>query len=132
MQLSHLFEDISDHALSKDVDVSIWQDFRAHHNMKPLKDSGDFVIVNNLMHDEFDKFKKEEIQRQYSYLRLNHLLEFYLHINDHLKDSVVMLYNNAYLKVRGDTVDDICKWIYNMRKSFQQIGLKVFQIGKRQ
>ena len=64
LQLSYLFEDDDDHALSKDVDVALWQDYRVHSNMQPVRDALDFVIVNNKLHNEFI----------YSYLRLNELL----------------------------------------------------------
>ena len=64
-QLSYLFEEDDDHGLSKDVDVALWQDYRAHHNMQPVRDALDFIIVNDKLHDEFDEFKRVEIDSFY-------------------------------------------------------------------
>ena len=37
----------------------------------------DFVIVNSRLHDEFDQFKKAEVQPSYSFLPVVELLLFY-------------------------------------------------------
>ncbi len=129
MQLSYLFENDGDYALSKDVDVALWQDFRAYNSMQPLKDAINFVIVNAQLHNEFDDFKKDEIQRDYSYLKVNELLGFYIHHVCQLTDSVVAQYNNTYLKMCGDDVDKLCIWIYDLRKCFEDEGLRVFNTG---
>ena len=46
LQLSYLFKNDGDHALSKDTDVALWQDYRAYHSMQPFTDAVDFVIVD--------------------------------------------------------------------------------------
>jgi hypothetical protein len=99
--------------------------------MEALQDTGDFVVVNSQLHDEFDKFKQENIERQYSYLKVNKLLNFYLHHNYKLKDCLVAMYNNDYLKLNQDGVDDLCKWVYRMKKAFEVEGQNVFQSRKR-
>ena len=40
-------------------------------------DAIDFVIVNSRLHDEFDQFKKAEVQPSYSFLPAVELLLFY-------------------------------------------------------
>ena len=130
MQLSYLFEEDDDHTLSKDVDVALWQDYRAHHNMQPVRDALDFVIVNNKLHDEFDEFKRAEIESMYSYLRLNELLKFYLRCNPHLSRYVVKKYGHTYLQLLCECVDELCQWIYKLRETFHKQGQKVFETCK--
>lgn len=59
--------------MSKDVDVSLWLESRAFQNKLPLSEVSDFVLVNSTLHAEFDKFKKEETDPDYSVLLLNEL-----------------------------------------------------------
>ena len=57
-QLSYLFEEDDDYTLSKNVDIALWQDYRAHLNTQPMRDALDFVIVNDKLHEEFDELKR--------------------------------------------------------------------------
>ena len=66
-----------EYALSKDLDVALWIDFRAFHGKPELVNVIDFVIVNCRLHDEFDQFKKAEVQSSYSLLPVVELLLFY-------------------------------------------------------
>ena len=102
VQLSYPFEEDDDHALSKNIDVALWQDYRTHLNMEPVRDTLDFVIVNDNLHDDFDKFKKAEIESIYSYLRINELLKFYLCCNHQLSRCIVKKYGCKYLRLRGE------------------------------
>lgn len=110
-----------------DTDVAIWLDSRAYQDMGSLQDTGDFVVVNSELHDEFDKFKKENIDSKFSYLKVNKLLNLYLHHNSDLKKHLVAMFNNDYLKLKGDDVDDVCKWVYKMREVFESKGYDAFQ-----
>eukprot|EP00731_Ephydatia_muelleri_P019536 Em0012g361a len=61
------FDDISLHleqreyALSKDIDVALWIDYRLYYGEAPLREvyGGDFVIVTEDLNDEFDVFKRK-------------------------------------------------------------------------
>lgn len=131
MQLSYLFENDGDYALSKDVDVALWQDFRAYNNMQPVKDAIDFVIVNSQLHNEFDDFRKGQKEgRRYSYLKVNELMQFYVH-HDYcqLSDSIVTQYNHTYLRMGSGDIDRLCRWIYGLRESYQLEGLRIFNTG---
>ena len=48
-------------ALSKDTTVSVWIDFRKFYGEDSLREvcNGDFVIVNECLHSEFDKFRQK-------------------------------------------------------------------------
>ena len=112
------------------MDVALWQDFRTYHNMQPLTDAVDFIIVNFVLHEEFDKYKKSKIESGYSYLKVNELLEFYLFRNGDLSDCVVTQYNQNYLRLNGNDIDKFCRWVSDLRISYEQEGLKVFSIGE--
>ncbi len=111
MQLSYLFREEGDYALSKDVDVVLWQSFRAHNNLPPVTDALDFVIVNNQLHNEFDEFKKAEIEPDITYLQMNSLLQHYCRIKSHLHAFIVTKYGKSYLKLTSSLVDDLCIWM---------------------
>ena len=55
----HLQED--EFALSKDLTVSFWIDYRSYFGESPIREvcGGDFVIINEDLHDEFNKFKSK-------------------------------------------------------------------------
>ena len=48
-------------ALSKDLTVSLWIDYRTYFGESPIREicGGDFVIINDDLHDEFNKFKSK-------------------------------------------------------------------------
>ena len=95
--------------------------------MEPVKDAVDFVIVNNMLHDEFNEFKRAEISI-YSYLRINELLKFYLGCNCHLRVYVVKKYGHEYLLLLGESVDELIQWIRKLRETFPTEGRKLFEI----
>ena len=123
--LSYLYKNDGDHALSKDTDVALWQDYRAYHGMQPFTDAVDFVIVDFKLHDEFDKFKKDHIEHGSSYLKVNEFLQFFIDHHQQLTDSIITQYNHTYLKVCDDDVDMLCRWIYDLRDCFNQEVLRV-------
>ena len=121
--MSHLFESVGDYALSKDVDVALWLDCRAFNKKEPLRDALDFVIVNTSLHDDFDEFKRNEIQSGYSYLQMNELLQHYIdHGCGHLKQHIITRYGLTYLKLDGDQIDHLCRWIKVKRDCIRQDG----------
>ena len=45
-------------AMSNDLTVCLWMDYRTYYGELPLRKLlGDFVIFNDDLYDEFDKFK---------------------------------------------------------------------------
>eukprot|EP00731_Ephydatia_muelleri_P007410 Em0003g1658a len=61
-----------EYALSKDIDVSLWIDFREFYGNFPLQDvlDGNFVAVNENLHAEFAEFKGKVL----SYIGTTHCL----------------------------------------------------------
>ena len=130
MQLSHLYENDGDHGLSKDVDIALWLDYRAYHNMQSLREERDFVILDFELHEEFDEFKKENIVCGYSLFKMNELLQHYVDQHAQLNAYTIVQYGNTYLKLHCEEVDDLCRWVYELRDSFKLEGYRVFSSGK--
>ncbi|KAL5506326.1 hypothetical protein EMCRGX_G007944 [Ephydatia muelleri] len=50
-----------EYALNKDITVCLWLEYRSLNGSTPLRDvsGGDFVIVNEELHGEFDEFRSK-------------------------------------------------------------------------
>lgn len=127
-QLSYLYENEDEYALSKDVDVSFWQDYRAFNGEKPVRDVKDFVIVNNELHEEFDTFKKSEVPRRTSFIETNPLLQLYCQEKCYQDIPTVQKHGKTYLELSDSNMDDLCRWVLNLRELFSSQGNSVFQI----
>ena len=117
------------YALSKDLDVALWIDFRAFHGKPELVNVIDFVIVNSRLHDEFDQFKKAEVQSSYSLLPVVELLLFYcLTKCPHVLDSSqVHKFGRTYIKMDSSQVDDLVSWVYEMNELYYGVeGESIF------
>ena len=49
-----------EYAISKDLNVALWEEFMKNSKKKTLQEiyGGDFVIINEELHGQFDEFKK--------------------------------------------------------------------------
>ncbi len=74
-----------------------------------------FVIVDNNLHNEFDKFKRENVPLGTSILGLNDLLKYYVSLNPQLQVHLRYMYGKIYIHLPCDLVDDLCQWIYCRR-----------------
>lgn len=133
LQLSSYFADKNDgaYALSKDVDVGLWSDFRCFSGEPPLKFiNEDFVVVNDELHQQFDEFKAKEIIRCHSFLPLNELLEYYCRseCKELLESSVVFKYGNTYLCLSSAEVDCVVEWVLKMRSQYKTEGTFVMSV----
>jgi hypothetical protein len=109
-----------DYALSKDLDVALWLDFRKFHGKPELVDAVDFVIVNSRLHDEFDEFKKAEVDPSYDLLPVVELLLFYcLTKCPHVLDSsLVHKFGKTYIKMDSSQLDALVSWMYEMNEQY--------------
>ena len=59
-------------ALSKDLNVALWLDYRSFNKEKPLKEvyDGDFIIIDEQLHAQFDEFKQKVVPANHSMLNL--------------------------------------------------------------
>ena len=121
LQLTHLYQSQQDYALSKDTDVAFWQASRIYHSEPELVEAdNEFVIVNNVLHCQFDKFKKENVVANTSYLVSNSLLESYVHLHPHLCLHMLPMFGKTYLHLTCDLMDELCSWIYHLRDESNQ------------
>ena len=131
-QLSTFFSDKDDaYALSKDVDVGLWSDFRCYNGDPPLTFvNEDFVVMNGELHQQFDKFKANEIVPFHSFLPLNELLEYYCRSECEglLKSSMVCKYEKVYLCLSSAEVDCVVDWVLRMRDQYKTEGTFVMSI----
>ena len=83
-------------------------------------DAIDFVIVNSHLHDEFDQFKKAEIQPSRSLLPVVELLLFYcLTECPHVLDSSqVLKFGKMYIKMDTSQVDALVSWVGEMNERY--------------
>ena len=118
-----------EYGLSKDVDVSLWVESRMFSSKPPIQEVFDFVIVDAKLHAEFDKFKEEETDPDYSLLSVNELLHYW-NMNERLTPAeVIILYGKPHLKLHYTDMDELCQWVYNQRKN-KVVYLHVLQSGK--
>eukprot|EP00731_Ephydatia_muelleri_P000050 Em0001g50a len=90
-------------ALSKDLTVSLWIDYRTYFGESPIREicGGDFVIINDDLHHEFNKFKS----------KLSSSLSSSL-------DGTCSVVEGMDLLMFWCTsnLDNFCQWVYDTRK----------------
>ena len=114
------------HGLSINPDVLLWLDFQTFHNNPPLQVVGDFVLVTNELHDEFDKFKMNETQLGISLLPRVKLLEFWVNHTGLLLPTVTK-YGKTYFPLNCSQLDDLCSWVRETRERVDSDGQRVFE-----
>ena len=73
-------QDKGEFAISKDVDVQLWMDYRAQNKLPSLVERlGSFVIVTNELFEQFEQFKKDmAILQGFSMVEENELLSYWM------------------------------------------------------
>ncbi len=90
-----------------------------------LVEEFDFVVVNSLLHNQFDNFKKAE-NTDISYLEMNSLLHFYIRQHPQSGTFLTKKYGKTYLTCTCGQVDELCQWIYDMRKQHPKSKLYIY------
>ena len=86
------------YGLSKDVDVSLLVESRIFRRKPLIQEVFDFVIADAKLHAEFDKFKEEETDPDYSLLSVNELLHYW-NMNERLTPAkVIIMYGKPHFK----------------------------------
>ena len=85
--------------ISIDPDVSLWIESREFNNKPSLRTVYDFVIVNSVLHSEFDEFKSEMTHRDYSILPTNTLLEYWNTFERNPPQPTTMLFGKQHHKL---------------------------------
>ena len=113
------------------MDVALWQQYREFHGKPTVTDATDFVIVNPELHNEFDLFKKENINPSYSYIPINELLLYYCRLSQSNVElsSKVTRFGRDYLELHVSQVDLLISWASEMRKQYKSEGKIIFENG---
>ncbi len=91
--------------------------------MSPLKEVGDYFIINSSLHDEFDSFKEKYTYRAHSFIRQVELLQLY-------SKECVHMFGNKYLMLTPSEVDMLVEWVLSKRQQFDAEGQAMFSEGK--
>ena len=128
-----MFKNEKEHALSKDVDVALWQDSRLFNSLAPVADAGDFVIVNNQLYTMSLMTSRKQLwkRRSCSYLKMNVLLQLYLKQHPSLSQSLTHRHGQTYLRLTDTQVDGLCRWINKTRKEFDCKRTTSINTGKK-
>ena len=110
-----------DYALSKDIDVTLWIVYRTFYGECPLKEllGGNFVIVNEHLQEEFEKFRGKiqcAIGTTHILVKGIELLKLKKSINAYLKSVAVL--GSTYFLMNSSDLDDICQWVTDKRSYF--------------
>ena len=111
-----------EYALSKDIDVALWIDYRTFYGECPLKEllGGNFVIVNEHLQEEFEEFRGKiqcTIGTTHILVKGIELLKLWLKsINAYLKSVAVL--GSTYFLMSSSDLDDVCQWVTDKRSYF--------------
>ncbi|KAL5499988.1 hypothetical protein EMCRGX_G011472 [Ephydatia muelleri] len=106
-------------AISKDLNVALWEDFLHYNKKVTLKEiyGGDFLIINEELHSQFDEFKCNAVPANHSMVPVMEILEYYwCKVRCEVSMNTVHLYGKSYVKMTAVELDDFCKWILDMRE----------------
>ena len=105
-------------ALSKDTTVSVWIDFREFYGEDSLREvcNGDFVVVNECLHSEFDKFRQKlfSILNGRTPIKATALMNIWMKACN-LSLKFVNVLGGIYYLISPSEIDDFCQWIYDAR-----------------
>ena len=107
------------------MDVALWLDSRSFVNKPSLRIVGDFVIVNSVLHNEFESFKRE-LNTDYSIIEYIKLLRYWIE-KQKPAYSIIDLYEKQYVKLHCKDMDKLCRWIMDLRNEVGKNGLGVFK-----
>ena len=128
-QLKPYFQKEGEYGLCKDVDVALWLDYRAYHQKPSLREALGFVIIDEMLHEEFDKFKQKEIPFMHiSYLPPVELLRLWCSTQKSCSPSTVEKFGKPYIVLQTNEMDELCYWVKEMREKFLQEGNSTFNM----
>ena len=121
-------EQEGDYGLNIDTDLALWLDSRDFHkNNPPLHRACGFVIINSQVHDDFNKFKKVQAQCDYSLLESVELLDLW-NSSRNSPDAVMNRFGKQYIRLHRTDIESLCKWVMELRESFERLGKVALQI----
>ena len=118
-----------EYGLSKDVDVSLWLDYRAYHQKSTLSESAGFVIVDTDLHKEYEEFRAKNAVSDVSFLPQNDLLHCWCTTQKLTSKRMVQKYGYNYVKLFGYEVDQLCAWVREKRDLVNADGWENFLLS---
>ena len=85
---------------------------------------GDFVIIDEQLHAQFDEFKQKDVPANHSMVRKLNLIDHYLSTKG--VSNCVELSGKLYVMLNSAQMDYFCHWIYDSRENDGDI----FYLGK--
>ena len=119
----HLQKD--EFALSKDLTVSLWIDYRMYFGESPIIREvcgGYFVIINDDLHDEFNKFKRKLSSHLFSsqddtcsVVEGIELVMFWC-TSSSISTKPLQVLEKTYFLMSASHLDNFCQWVYDTKK----------------
>ena len=78
-------------------------------------------MLNNEMLEEFFQFRSTHTVLGLSDLKMNPLLEHYMHVAKLPTDKLVSKYGNTYLQLDASAIDDLIGWVDETRKVWPRL-----------
>ena len=100
-----------EYALSKDITFCLWLEYRSLNSSSPLRNvsGGDFVIVNEELHREFDEFRSKVyayVDKEYSIVEAVELLQVWCRASKVILYRVQLL-GRQYLHIWMNSVSGL-------------------------
>ncbi len=93
----------------------------------PLVEAFDFVIVNAELHENFDAFKKAEVQPRFSYVPAIELVSFFCKCTN-ITSPCITRYESDYYYLDETQLDQLIVWAQELRQEYQSTGcVKLFR-----
>ena len=108
-----------EYALSKDTIVALWKDYMSFYGNFQLQEilGGDFVVVNEDLHEEFEKFKHKlysYVNRGFTVVEAVEPLQIWCRASKLCLKEVQLLGKNYFL-ISSAHLDTFCEWVYRNR-----------------
>ena len=119
-----------EYCLSKDVDVSLWLDYRAYHQMPTLREIVGFVIVDASLHKEYEEFRATNAVSDISFLPQNELLQCWCRSQKLSSTRRVQMYGCNYVQLFASEVDQLCTWVCEKQDQVRTEGWESLSLSQ--
>eukprot|EP00731_Ephydatia_muelleri_P031393 Em0022g907a len=119
-----LNSEAGEYALNKDLIVEHWLTHRAYNKEAPLRDfcGGQFVIMNEKLSEEFDHFRKHDINGSFYPVESLQLLECWFKSSG-ISIKTIIRYGKRYFLMSAANIDAFCQWVMETRKIYNKDGV---------
>ncbi|KAL5476085.1 hypothetical protein EMCRGX_G025990 [Ephydatia muelleri] len=121
--ITGLNSEAGEYALNKDLIVEHWLTHRAYNKEPPLRDfcGGQFVIMNEKLSEEFDHFRKHDINGSFYPVESLQLLDCWFKSSG-ISIKTIIRYGKRYFLMSAANIDAFCQWVMETRKMYNKDG----------